>query len=450
MNPSQPSSSPQQSPRVHHSMSESQQASVSSAPSVTNEQLVQELINLRSQLNGVQQQIYQSSSSSSSSSSPKAFTSPVIFSKPPKPEPFSGERGSNVDLWLGSMDRYFQACGLSDVSLMNSQQLLDQMYHAVAFLKGTAGQWWDSLVRSSSDHESGVTLPISWMELKVKLQERYRPIAASKIARINLDQIKQFGSVDGYCKAFLNQLQYIHDMSELDKLHRFLQGLRRDIKTEVMREDPSTLHEAMTKAEHSEKFLQHVTYQGQHRSAGRPSFPSSSFRGFPSSRGFPFSSGSAPVPMELGNVGVTGEWDHGEDMTGLGQPADHHFSREEKYRNYGGPDVGQLDHFSSALPSHHGNELHAMMSGHGSGMRGHQSRPFSNRQGQGPRLSPQELETLKRQGLCFHCKKPGHTSRFCPAKSGHGRPFGHGGGGNHTSHSSSSSSRGPSSFPSKN
>lgn len=420
-------------------MAEPQQASV------THDQMVQELISLRQELLGMQQQISSQSSLASSSSFSQAArpdshsSSPAIFAKPPKPEPFSGERGSNVDLWLGSMDRYFQACGLTDhmVRSMNSQQLLEQMYHAVAFLKGTAGQWWDSLVRSSSDQESGVTLPTTWNELKAKLQERYRPIAASKIARINLDQIKQFGSVDSYCKAFLNQLQYIQDMSELDKLHRFLAGLRTNIKTEVMREDPNTLHEAMTKAEHSEKFLQHVTYQGQGRPSGhgRQPFSSSSFRtGFPSSRGFPFSSSSAPVPMELGNIGVTGEWDQGEDMTA--RQSDQQFSREEKY---GSPAMG-LDHFPQAFPGLHGNELHAMF-----GARGHQSRPSSNRQG--PKLSPQELETLKRQGVCFQCRKPGHVSRFCPTRSGsvHGRPAG----GSHRGHSSSSSSsRGP--FPSKN
>ncbi len=60
------------------------------------------------------------------------------------------------------------------------------------------------------------------------------------------------------------------------------------------------------------------------------------------------------------------------------------------------------------------------------GMRQQQHRPF-NKPGNGPspedvikkyypHLDPSEVDRLKREKLCFKCKKPGHPARECPEK----------------------------------
>src|SRR5208283_1819444 len=41
--------------------------------------------------------------------------------------------------------------------------------------------------------------------------------------------------------------------------------------------------------------------------------------------------------------------------------------------------------------------------------------------GKGKKLSQGERQKLMASGACFHCKRPGHTAKFCPSKGQTGR-----------------------------
>src|SRR5438105_9520677 len=59
-------------------------------------------------------------------------------------------------------------------------------------------------------------LRLTWEQFKDEVRKRFQPIEASRTARVNLRNLKQGNkSVADYCSAFYEQLQLIHDMSEV-------------------------------------------------------------------------------------------------------------------------------------------------------------------------------------------------------------------------------------------
>jgi hypothetical protein len=64
-------------------------------------------------------------------------------------------------------------------------------------------------------------------------------------------------------------------------------------------------------------------------------------------------------------------------------------------------------------------------SNHGNG-----NRPFNtgmNGRGDNPRfrrLTPDDRATLRKEGLCFYCKEPGHIAEYCPNKPGNEKKAG--------------------------
>ena len=423
-NPFFPSSSPQNSPRVHIHGEESSSSSSNPVVEIQDmhtqnmNMLYQEMVRLRQELDQVRNSQVSSIPVSASSNLNNVPGSNIPqLAKPPKPDCFTGDRSSNVDSWIGSMERYFTASGIDKENVLSPEQKLRQMNHAIAFLRGTAGQWWASVMREGAANPS--TLPSSWSQFKVMLLERYRPIAASKIARAKLDLIKQIGNVDGYCNAFLNQMQFIDDMSDGDKLHRFTSGLRGEIKMEVLRNEPTSLHEAMIKAEAAEKFLHTVSsssFRFSNSKFKQRSYPSSSTYNYPRQFNripFPSSnssfSSSTSVPMELGNIysGVN-EYDsiyRNGNSNELQQINNQNYNvnidRNGNGMNYNEEELKNVNMGSNYNFNRNGNS-------------NNNSNNNNNGNGNGRRnLSPQELERLKREGKCFYCEKPGHNSRFC-------------------------------------
>ena len=341
------------------------------------------------------------SASSSSSSFEVSRNGLGHLAKPHKPELFTGERGSNAEQFIGSMNRFLLASGQDPTALRHSspEKNREMVNYIAGFFDKSAGQWWDFLVRNSSEHQP---LPATWDELQQKIRERFSPIAASKLARTQLDSIRQLSTVSVYCGLFLAQVQLITDMNESEQLHRFVSGLRQNIKMEVMRADPKSLHDAMNVAEKAEKFLQQFTFNGNNR-GGNQSGRRNYFGPSPSSHGFAPSSSS--TPMDLSHVRSNLEDDQFDD-------SDEYTDASESDSKEGGRGAraSKKQQDSPQVLAMAGGNRTRKSNGNARGAR--KSTPPRFRVD----LSREEIDRLRREGKCFQCQQTGHTVRNCPSR----------------------------------
>lgn len=284
-----------------------------------------------------------SSSSSSSSSSQR-------LDKLFKPEPFSNEKGKNIDYWTADLDRYFNARGaMSDAEQVNYVQVL---------LKGQVGQWYDGVVRDGSK-------PLNnWNDIKTALLERYRPADVSRIARAALDSLQQLSSVTMYNELFMNTVERINSFPEGEKVYNYVKGLKHHIRMEVDRESPTTLNAAMISAQKAEIRLRLSSQSSANKSSNGYM---TRYHSIPATSN---ATSSTSAPMDLGNMFIHG---HSGD------------------ENDDGTETNQLNAMSQRR-SYTANSSTRVLG----------------------RLTHEEIESLKKQGKCFHCKQHGHMKNACP------------------------------------
>ena len=284
---------------------------------------------------------------------------------PTKPDTYNGQRRTPADVWLFNLEQYFRAVappgGLTDEFKMN---------FAASQLRDSATTWWRrqtqrTYTSNNTGAGSGLSLtscypnaPSSWKEFKDAFLKQFLPIATKDSARADLHNIKQRGSVAGYCDAFNTILIRLdqEDMSEDDQLFLFKKGLNRDMQQYLLLVRPKTLAEAQALAV---RFEAENPYRNTNNyNAQRNSQPTYSRQPLSQS-----SSSSGSTPMELGRI----------------QQQEQESTNEEE-------DTEEEQTYQ---------QLNAM----------------------NKKLTPEEVEEHKRQGKCFRCGKHGHISRNCPTRN---------------------------------
>lgn len=330
------------------------------------------------QLRAAQLQQQQSMLALSSSSAPiqqgaqlipaAAAAAGRIDLKPMQPSSFNGSTGSNADQWLMEMERYFAVVLLSEVDPR-------RVPFASTFLKEGASTWYTSVATEFGGAPS-------WIEFKQRFLLRFRPLAASRMARSAIRNLKQRFKVASYSAEFQKHLQLISDMSVADQIEFYISGLQSHLAMEVDRDEPKTLAAAMESAQRIELML--ASRRGM-SSFGR----SRSFN--PSSSYYHSSSGARGDDMDLSALLET------------------NWSQEDDNKN------------SASLLL----RLAAMFQ-RGGGRGGRGGRGGNNGSGslrtsrQVPNLSQDEFDRLSREGKCFRCKQTGHLARNCSSSSSSG------------------------------
>jgi hypothetical protein len=290
--------------------------------------------------------------SASSASNASASTSEPLFdaAKPKPPPTFEGNR-RDADTWLFQLDNYFDVVRMSDAQ---------RVAYAGALLHHSAAQWWRRV--KPTIH--------TWTAFRTAFIQQYQPLRADDTARLTLYRLQQTKSVAAYIDSFTRYLNDVIDMSEKDQLLLFQQGLKPDIRNEVRIQHPKTLSEAMSWAQQAD-----MAWQQDKRTAFRPS---SLFRQPHSSISAPYrnsfrpaSSDHVPVPMELGSM-------------------------ESELADV--PSIQHDEALDSFDPTMALNTMRTQPQ---------RTRHFA------PNLSRQEFDRCLKLGICFRCKQPGHTARFC-------------------------------------
>lgn len=204
-----------------------------------------------------------------------------------KPETYSGERSRNLDTWLFQVREHLQ------ITTIPAPR---HVPYAASLLHGNAALWWRETCES---HRR----PATWDDFCRMLREQFRPEDYGRRGRDELATMRQYAkeSVADFVFRFRAMCLKILDLSEAEKLDRFVRALAQDIRLQVELRGPQDFHEAAMFAERADAVLTRVSGQDtckpwQKGQKGgfvqRPPLPN---KGESSAQG-----GGGPEPMELG------------------------------------------------------------------------------------------------------------------------------------------------------
>ena len=147
------------------------------------------------------------------------------------PVAFDGTK-PHLDDWIFQWQQYFNVVVVPDepsrVAMVGLQ------------LSGDAVHWYQ---HQYPDHP-----PINTESLFADMVDAFVPIDRSVFARTALAELSQSGSVEVYIERFRSLCLQIPDLSEAEKLDKFLRGLHQNIYKEVFLRAPKTLDSAMSLA----------------------------------------------------------------------------------------------------------------------------------------------------------------------------------------------------------
>ena len=111
--------------------------------------------------------------------------------------------------------------------------------YAASLLRGNAALWWRELCQANNR-------PTTWDDFCRLLRERFRPKNYSRRGRDELANIRQFNKefVADFVFRFYATCLKINDLSEAEKLDRFVCALVSEIRLQVELRGPRDFHEA--------------------------------------------------------------------------------------------------------------------------------------------------------------------------------------------------------------
>lgn len=155
--------------------------------------------------------------------------------KPNKPRPFYGKRDEfEVRTWIYQVKQYL---ALVEVGHLTGLTQETKISFASTFFAGTAAAWWYTLVNSS-------TIPTTWEAFEKAIIDEFIPFDSVQRSRDKLRRLVQRTSVTNYLTEFRNIVLTIPGISEGEKVDRFSQGLKPNIRLEVMKAGSQTMTEA--------------------------------------------------------------------------------------------------------------------------------------------------------------------------------------------------------------
>jgi len=298
--------------------------------------------------------------------------------------PASNYAGSahTLDNWLREMQQQYEWYGYNSDA--------ERVAMAAAQLRGAALDWWSTL--SAADKPA---LVVSFSAFEQALRTRFQPVNSAQTARLALDSLAQGAkqSVHDYTTAFRRLLTAVPTMSEEDRVHRYVQGLRPSVRSLLLLQGATTLDDAISKAAR-------IGSLGQYASAASSSSHSSS---------------AGSTPMDLSAM---------QDLfalTGFVPGGSSNASGADSESDSG--DRNATDSSAPVTRAELRQLLTAMQ---------HQRKGYGNRRGgrdsgrdgrpRGPPrvagLSEEQVRERLDAGACFACGEPGHRKADCLQNKG--------------------------------
>jgi hypothetical protein len=151
------------------------------------------------------------------------------------------------------MENYLGAC---DIKLDSSAVV----HYAAGYLADSALTWHRM---HQIDVARGTTTEYaSWTAFKDALISRFTSISAERTARQKLSSLRQGKSVREYAQAYNMCMIELPEMDEKDRLFRFMEGLKPEVRIHVELKKPSTLAEAIELAIQTDSLLWQIVKKG--------------------------------------------------------------------------------------------------------------------------------------------------------------------------------------------
>ena len=191
----------------------------------------EELKVLRAQLSEFQNIVSKLQAEKQASKSPQPVpTAPTL--KLINPAPFSGK--TSIGSWIFQVENFLNGHpGISDKQGIT---------YASALLEGEAATWWQA---QSLDRTTFKELRNNWSRFKEAITDYFTPVNSKKQARDRLAALRQTSSVRTYATEFRKVILEIGNISEDEKLDRFVRGLKFSVRKEVELREPQTVTEAI-------------------------------------------------------------------------------------------------------------------------------------------------------------------------------------------------------------
>lgn len=291
--------------------------------------------------------------------------------RPETPSLFHGQSNENIDSWLYELELYFEAM---KVPQDNDQK---RILFTKAQLRGAASAWFQHLDTIQDD--SAQTQALTWNQFKQLLTDRFRPVAVSKLARMQLNTLRQTGSVEQFIQQYMQVISAIPSMTEEERVDRFITGLKPHIRNSIHMFDPNTLQSAMSIA-------QRADIQGFHYSNNR------------------YNGQSSFNPLQRNNS--------------------RNFNRVKNnstyYPIYSQPTYNVNNNpFPTQVDPRFQNTNFTSQHNNSDPFRGNNNNYSSNANYNGNRYDnntsvPMQIDRMTSSRVCFACKHPGHLARNCP------------------------------------
>ena len=162
------------------------------------------------------------------------------------------------------------------------------VWHISNFLIGDAATWWRL---HSLKVNQGRAAPVrTWAELKMLMEAQFVEINRRTTLRDELTNLKQKGSIQGYCNRFRALVVELGDESEENQLYFFYKGLSAAVASHTQAACPDTLEKAMLIAANVDN-VHHRAFSQEAKRAGFIPGPSTQ--------------PDAPAPMQLGALALS-------------------------------------------------------------------------------------------------------------------------------------------------
>jgi Ty3 transposon capsid-like protein/Zinc knuckle len=155
-----------------------------------------------------------------------------------KPAPYSGMRSeTSLDTWLFQLGQYFEAVHIQDDG--------QRIRVAGMLLAGQAAEWYRDLFQHHQYEQ-----PLTWHAFEEAMKTMFQPLGREIHARDRLAVAVQRNkdSLSQYTAYMRSLFLSIPNISEDEKLDRYVRGLQLTLQKEVRPRQPSTFDEAVTMA----------------------------------------------------------------------------------------------------------------------------------------------------------------------------------------------------------
>ena len=144
---------------------------------------------------------------------------------------YDGAAGVKLDEWIRELRSVTRLFELSEVEAVK---------FGVSRLRGAAQLWWDAL------EEAGELVINDPKELAAALRQRFQPVTAERVAREELDRLRQANRhINDYIADFQRICSHCPDMANKEALHAFERGLRPDIAEKLRIQGVDTVASAI-------------------------------------------------------------------------------------------------------------------------------------------------------------------------------------------------------------